>query len=88
MKLDESKTAVIVLGPPGSLAAGALGPLSLYVRSSVRSLGVYLHNALKFDRQISSVVKLFPASLHETPPTPCLVTVATVTGSAVNEEEK
>ena len=52
-KCNKRKTEISVLGLPGRLDAAIHGPLSLslYMHSSVLSLGPYYDDTFKFDRQ-------------------------------------
>uniref|UniRef100_A0A3B3SDN5 Reverse transcriptase domain-containing protein n=1 Tax=Paramormyrops kingsleyae TaxID=1676925 RepID=A0A3B3SDN5_9TELE len=57
--LNENKTEIIVFGRPGDLSGcvDGLGNLGWYVRPFIRNLGVIFDSDLKFEKQISSVVK-------------------------------
>ena len=57
LTLNESQTEVRVFGPPGLLDVDTLGPLSSYVHSPVKILGMCFNDAFKLDKQISSVIK-------------------------------
>ncbi len=59
LHLNESKTETIVFAP--SSASGSInidfGPLSIYGKSMVKNVRVIFDDALKFDKQINSVVR-------------------------------
>ncbi len=59
LNLNDNKTEIIVFGHNESqkISNFNLGPLSPYVKPCVKNLGVYLDSALKFDIQVSTVVK-------------------------------
>ena len=59
LQLNASKTEVVLFGPSDSSGgiANLLGPLAPYLHSHARNLGVIFDSALKFDKQINSVVK-------------------------------
>lgn len=59
LHLNESKTEAIIFSTPGvSIGPNAdLGVLAPYVKPSVTNLGLIFDSALKFDKQISAVVK-------------------------------
>ena len=59
LKLNDSKTEVIVFGHPDCLkdSVVALGPLASKNHPFIKSLGVTFDNNFKFDRQIGSVIK-------------------------------
>lgn len=57
--LNEKKTEVSIVGPPDSTRGLAtnLGPLSSNLHTHAKNLGVIYDSALKFDKQINSVVR-------------------------------
>jgi len=58
LNLNENKTEIIMFGcGPVDFPAGFLGPLTPNIRSSVKNLGVIFDDRLKFDRQVSLVMK-------------------------------
>lgn len=59
LQTNASKTEVVLFGPSNSSGgiANLLGPLAPYLHSHARNLGVIFDSALKFDKQINSVVK-------------------------------
>ena len=58
LNLNENKTEIIMFGcGRADIPADFLGPLTPNIRSSVKNLGVIFDEMLKFDRQVSSVVK-------------------------------
>ena len=59
LQLNDSKTEVIIFGPPSSVTSlsSALGPLSYNVHPVVRNLGIMLDSSLNFNKQINSVVE-------------------------------
>ncbi len=59
LQLNDSKTEVLVFGRPDivNTLSNTLAPLTNTVGSHARNLGVIFDPALKFDKQINSVVK-------------------------------
>ncbi len=59
LQLNDSKTEVLVFGWPecASILSKTLSPITKTVGTCVRNLGVIFDPALKFDKQINSVVK-------------------------------
>ena len=58
LNLNENKTEIIMFGcGPADFLAGFQGPLTPNIQSSVKNLGVIFYDRLKFDHQVSSVVK-------------------------------
>ncbi|KAK0137231.1 hypothetical protein N1851_026575 [Merluccius polli] len=59
LQLNESKSGVVLFGPPDSikLVTNSLGNLSTLVKPHVKNLGVIFESAFKFDKQVNSVVK-------------------------------
>ena len=59
LQLNDSKTEVVLFGPSNSTGgiANHLGPLVLNLHTHARNLGVIFDPAVKFDKQINSVVK-------------------------------
>lgn len=59
LKLNESKTEVVLFGRPDLVKplASSLGPLVPYIGSQARNLGVIIDGAFKLGKQISAVVK-------------------------------
>ncbi len=59
LQLNESKSDVVIFGPPklAKLLSIHPGPLVTNINTQVRNLGVIFDSELKFDRQVSAVVK-------------------------------
>uniref|UniRef100_A0A669C582 Reverse transcriptase domain-containing protein n=1 Tax=Oreochromis niloticus TaxID=8128 RepID=A0A669C582_ORENI len=59
LQLNEGKTEVLVCTPDRFLSqiVKALGPLSLYVKSSIRNLGVTFDSSLTLDGHVNSLVR-------------------------------
>ncbi len=59
LQLNDSKTEVLVFGWPecASILSKTLSPITKTVGTCARNLGVIFDPALKFDKQINSVVK-------------------------------
>lgn len=56
LNFNENKMEVIVFGPSDTTDC-YLGDLDIYIKPSVKNVGVIFDTALKFDKQINSVVK-------------------------------
>ncbi len=59
LQLNESKSEVVIFGPPklAKQLSVHLGPLATNINTQVRNLVVIFDSELKFDRQVSAVVK-------------------------------
>lgn len=58
LNLNEDKTEIIMFGcDPSNYSADFLGPFTPNIPSSVKNLGVTFDSALKFDKQIRSVIQ-------------------------------
>ncbi len=59
LQLNESKSDVVIFGPPklAKLLSVHPDPLVTNINTQVRNLGVIFDSELKFDRQVSAVVK-------------------------------
>ncbi len=59
LQLNDSKTEVLIFGRPdiANILSNTLAPITNTVGSHARNLGVIFDPALKFDKQINSVVK-------------------------------